>query len=443
MDKTLLISYLFPPTGGVGVQRAVSYAKYLPRTGCEVSVLAAKNASTALRDPGLLATIPKQVRIYRTLTPELPYDLRQKLWGRFESSESKPATNAAASTAPAPASPSLKSFVRTRIQRLLCPDPQVFWRWTAISQGAEIIRKEGIRTILVTAPPFSAFRIGIELKEQFPGVRLISEFRDEWLGYYIKIDPNADAYRRRVAAQLERETISHSDYIVTVTPSWVEAIHSRYPDQPAEKFLCVPNGYDPESFAEFTPRPHGLDRLVITYVGTVYANPVYSPRGFLEAINRLPGDMAQHIEVRFIGRVVDEEVPAMEACRGHVRRFGFLPQAEAFQHLQETDCVLMINTAADAHSGKIFEYLASGRPILAISARNGEIARLIRETRSGWCADSGDPAEIQRMIETAYAAFRGGRQDLLPQPDIDKIRQYTRVDLVDQLARATHMGKYR
>ena len=82
-DKTLLISYLFPPSGGVGVQRAVSYAKYLPAAGSAVSVLTAKNAATALRDPSLLGTIPSDVPIYRTLTPEISYDLRQRIWGRI------------------------------------------------------------------------------------------------------------------------------------------------------------------------------------------------------------------------------------------------------------------------------------------------------------------------------------------------------------------------
>ena len=441
-DKTLLISYLFPPSGGVGVQRAVSYAKYLPAAGSAVSVLTAKNAATALRDPSLLGTIPSDVPIYRTLTPEISYDLRQRIWGRIGSGPGKGATQAEAPPQ-APASSPLKSFVRSGIQRLLCPDPQVYWRWTAIPQGEEIIRKEGIRNILVTAPPFSSFEIGIELKKRFPEIRLISEFRDEWLGYYIKSDPNADAYRRKAAIDLERETISRSDYIVTVTPSWVEAIRSRYPDQPAEKFLCIPNGYDPESFAQFTPKPHGLVRMVVTYVGTVYSNPVYSPRAFLEALNRLPAEVAQGIETRFIGRVVDEEAPFMDACRSPIRRFGFLPQSEAFRYLEETDCVLLIVNNRDAHSGKLFEYLASGRPILAISPKDGEIARLIRETQSGWCADPDDPEEIQRMIEDAYAAFRQGRTDLLPKPDLAKIRQYTRTELVDQLARLTHIGRYR
>lgn len=421
------------------MQRAVCYAKYLPGIGCDVSVLAAKNPSTALIDPELLKRIPKEVPIHRTLTPEPPYDFRQKLWGKLGSGST---AGSDAGSAPSPPS-GVKGFLLNRIRRLMCPDPQVYWRWTAVSRGAEIIRKEGIRTVFVTAPPFSAFHIGIELKRQFPGIRLISEFRDEWLSYYIKMDPNADEYRRKVATRLERETVVNSDYIVTVTPSWVDSIHGRHPDQPREKFLCIPNGYDPQSFAGFTPRPHGLDRLVITYVGTVYANSVYSPRILLETLNRLPGGMADHIEVRFIGRVEDEEIPAMEACRSHIRRFGFLPQDEAFRHLQETDCVLMINTSPNAHSGKIFEYMASGKPMLAISARNGEISRLIQETGTGWCADPNDPADLQRIVETAYACFRGGKRELLPQPAVEKIRAYSRVELVDQLARAAHLGKYK
>lgn len=440
-DKILLVSYLFPPCGGVGVQRAVSYARYLGPLGCPVTVLTARNPATAVWDPGMLAVVPPEVRVHRTLTPEISYELRQKLWRRIApGGEPRGVARVSGSEGE---ETGWKQRVKAGIQRALTPDPQRYWKWTALRRGERLIREEGIRNVLVTAPPFSTFSIGTALKRKFPQIKLISEFRDEWLGYYIKSDPNATGYRRQVAEKLERETVVTSDFIVTVTPAWAEEIRARYPDQPAEKFLCIPNGYDPQSFSGFRQRPHGSDRLVVTYLGTVYANPVYSPRPYINALNQLPDAIRGKIETRFIGRVVEEEIPALESCRGLVKRLGFLPQAEAFRHLEESDLLLLVVNTPGAHSGKFFEYLATGKPILAVSPKEGELARMMKETGSGWCVAADDEAGLKRSLEEAFRGIRKGEQSLLPKPDRERIIQYERPRLIEQLAAAVKLGKFR
>ena len=122
--KILLVSYLFPPNGGIAVQRALSFAKYLPPLGYEVHVLKGRNASGPVQDPGLLRHIPAEVRIHQAFTPEIPFHFRQKIWSLLARNR-RPAAKPAAT--PAPAGPSRPSLPARLIRRILCPEPEILW----------------------------------------------------------------------------------------------------------------------------------------------------------------------------------------------------------------------------------------------------------------------------------------------------------------------------
>jgi glycosyltransferase involved in cell wall biosynthesis len=428
--KVLLVSYLFPPAGGVGVQRALSFCKYLPESGCSVTVLAARNPSTPVRDPGLLRQIPAGARIERVFTPELPFSLRNRLWRGLAGLRggNKPASSAATSNK------DLKGPALW-LRRLLTPDPQVVWTPFAVRRAAAIIEQEGIDAVLVTAPPFSALRVGVELKRRFPNVRLISDFRDEWLSFYLNLEPGTRSPMRAQAETMERECVEMSDHIIAVTPAQRGVIRARYPEQPDGKFLCVPNGYDPALFSSFGPRPHGTDRLVISLFGTVY-HGYNSPCPLIEACDRLPEALARQVEMRFFGRVEEGQEKPLTSRFGTVKPMGFFPYEEALHLLEETDYLLLPVDSATAHAGKLFEYLATGKPILALTPPHGEVARMIRETASGWSADPKDPAAVDSMLREALETVRAGRF----RPDREAIRAYERPRLARRLAEATGLS---
>lgn len=434
MSKLLLVSYAFPPCGGVGVQRALSYARYLPEYGVEVTVLTAGNAATAFKDPSLVASIPSNVRLEKTFTPEIPYSWRQKIWERTGPATSQKAQNS--DTAPK-SSAGLSSTLRKFLQRLATPDPQVVWVPFAIRRGAELVRKHKIDTVLVTAPPFSSLRVGVELKKRFPGLRLISEFRDEWLGYYIHSDRGADEEKRRFAAAFERGVVEQSDHVVSVTDSWLERLRKRYPHVPSDRFLLIENGYDPDVFWNFQPRPHGQRKMLVTYTGTIYVNPVYSPKPYVEALDALPADIRDQIFTRFIGRIADGQESLLQ--RPDMEMLGFLPHRQAMDKLAETDWLLLIVNDPTAHAGKLFEYLATRKPILALTPAGGEIARLIERTNSGISADPADPVSLHRALLKMHEGWKNC--DAARQwGDDAAVRQYSRVELIGRLTRATGIG---
>ena len=286
--KILLVSYLFPPAGGIAVQRILSLARYLPELGYEVHVLTAGNPGVPTMDPTLLKLVPPEVRVHRTFTPEVPYAMRRRLWSVLSalSGGGKPKAAAAQESAPAPGqSAGQGGGLGAVARRIFNPDPEVVWTPFAIRAGRKILRRHSIDAMLVTTPPFSSFLVTNQLKREFPQVKLISDFRDEWLDFYLSTfayfkSEGIQAKARRI----ERETAELSDAVVTVTHRILDRIRSRYPDQPDSRFHWIPNGFDPQTFAGFQPRTHGGDQVLVVLAGTVYN--AATPRFHLDGLDR-------------------------------------------------------------------------------------------------------------------------------------------------------------
>ena len=382
--RLLMVSYLFPPVGGVGVQRALSLAKYLPKSGFEVHVLKAWNAAAPLRDPELLKEVPPEVHVHRAFTPELPFYVRKKLWRFF----SRPSTK---NTGKGPGVPTgliarCAQFVTGSVRRLLSPEPEVLWVPFAIRKARRLVKKHGIDTVLVTAPPFSAFLVGNALKRQFPHLKYVADVRDDWLRYVLNDlgFQNSPQIKRR-AAEIERATATLADLVVFATRSFMRGYQDRYPDQPASKFAYLPNGYDAASFSEAPPRTRSGQKIVVTYVGSVYR--ATSPRGYLKALDGAPDELRSQFETRFIGRISDEEMDLLRGHKGSVQFLGFLPHKEALLKMLDSAYLLLTVNNDFAIPGKMFEYLATGIPILATAPAGSEVATLMQETVSGWCVE--------------------------------------------------------
>lgn len=416
--KLLLISYQFPPAGGVPVQRILSLARYLPEYGHEIHVLCCRNPGIPTMDPSLLQRVPPQVKVWRTWSPEPPYALRKKVWSLISRSESSsPAPVTTPKTAPA------ARFLR----RIFFPDPEVVWVPFALRTARRVIRRYGIEGVVVSAPPFSAYRIGTRLKKEFPHIKLIADCRDDWLGYYMQ---EYDFYKspslRRRAAALERDLVESANLVVCVTRTIAGETRARYPELPDGRFAHVPNGYDPEAFAGFHPRPHGTSKIVVTYTGTLHKSS--SARYYLDGLDALPEDLRARFETRFIGRIPEEEARYLRDRKTAIRQFGFLPQAEALRWLEETDYLLVTMMHAGSMTGKVFEYLATGKPILAFGPHGSEIERVIQETGAGWCAAPTEPEEVRAMLQRAA----GGA---VCRPDAEAIRRFDRSRLAGEYSR--------
>lgn len=408
------------------MQRALSLARYLPDCEFDVHILKATNAGGPVMDPGLMRSVPSSVTIHEAFTPEIPFALRQKIWSKLTSGKANPSGSGSRPTRRGP-----KAIVAATAKRILCPEPEILWVPFAVRKAKQIIRRHGIEYLMVTVPPFSALVAGYTLKRQFPQLKLISDFRDEWLSFYLKdFEFQNSEHTRRRAEAIESDAVRASDLVVAVTESSRDEIRRRYPQVPDERFAVVPNGYDPFAFAEFRPKPNPLARMVVTHVGTVYKTA--TPRFYFAALDRLPEPVTGQIETRFIGRISDGERVQLEQQKSNVQILGFMPQAEALKTMETTDYLLLTMTNEISMPGKMFEYLASGKPILAITPKGSEVDRILQETGAGISAPPDDPAAIEAMLNRAFDAWE--KKFPIVRRIEDRVRRYERGRLAQEYA---------
>jgi glycosyltransferase involved in cell wall biosynthesis len=446
--RVLVITYLFPPSGGIGPPRYVGYTRHLPTHGCQVSVLTAKTPNTPLYDPGLGNKVPPETKIHRVFNPDVPYAFRDRIWKRIAAGCGDNVAlgiraEDVGGTAWGRITAAGKRLVKGAIERVFNPDVQRFWVPFVLRRARKIIVEEGIETVILNTPPFSLHAIIPPLKREFPNLRWITEVRDDWIGYYLEnFDSAANAAKRKRAVEWEGAGMRASDYVVAVTPANRDAMRARYPDQAEGKFLCVPNGYDADLFEGFTPSRQGRDNLVIGYFGSLYASPPYDISGFLTALDRLPEPLLAKTEVQFIGRLAAEAKAVLRGRRAKLVEVGFLPRAEGVRRLAHCDYLLLAANDATQHAGKLFEYMATGLPIIALTPSGGEVARLLGETGAGVAVDGHDPEAIHRVLLDAHARL-GGVSGRFPEPDRAAITSFERSRLVAQLVRMTGIGTAR
>jgi len=241
--RVLLVSYLFPPWGGVVVQRALAMARYMPAAGVDISVLTARNPiSQHGSDPDLERMIPPGVHVCHSATWEPPRLIQSRAKRVLAG---KQGAGASTGEAVRPAS-SFRRFANAVVERVLFPDAHLLWVKPSIQAAARMIRQEGIGTVILTLPPFSLLVMAIELRKLFPKLRIVLDLRDEWLDYHLaEYDKAASRWKLRHAADLEKAAVQASDVVVTVTPPWVNGLVRRYPDEPPQSSSASPTAMTP------------------------------------------------------------------------------------------------------------------------------------------------------------------------------------------------------
>ncbi|MGB9406212.1 MAG: glycosyltransferase [Terracidiphilus sp.] len=432
--NVLLVTYVFPPVGGVGVLRAASFARYMPAEGIRLDVLTTRNPSAVGTDPTLLSEIPAEVTVHRTLTLDLPFSLKKRI-KRLIAGRKPPAGNPAATAAAG--KPSLLKRV---IGDILQPDPQVTWFPVLTRAARRIVRERSIDLVLITAPPFSNVLLVEKLRKEFPRLAIVVDFRDEWLSTAFDLVSflfSRSERARSVARNAEASAVTNATAVVAVTEAARREIRARYPQEPESKFHLIPNGFDTTRLrrSASSAEPRHDDKIVVTYVGTVYAST--EPTTLIRALQSLSPEVKSRFKFRFIGHIEEPRYrEALLQLGDMVELKGYLPQHEALVAMDETDYVLLINHDPLNVGGKFYDYVGGGKPILGVVHPGGETRRLFDELRAGWWADVQDVEGIRRLF--LDAAARGESLASAFQPDVEKIAQYERKVLAQRYAVLLH-----
>lgn len=416
MKKVLIITYYWPPSGGAGVQRWLKFSKYLPLYGWEPVILTVDPdyATYPAFDTTLEKEIPDTTRVFRTKATD---------WFRFYSKDKTKVPSAGFAT-------NADNSVKGKISRFIrgnffIPDPRRGWNRFAIRKACELINNENIRHIITTSPPHSTQLIGLELKKRFPGLNWICDLRDTWtdIYYYDLFYPTALA--RRIDRNFEKEVLKNADRIITVGDNL--ALSFANTAGVKNKISVLPNGYDENDFEGIAPVHN--ERFTISYIGTISAS--YPIDGFLEALNQLIKAGKDFI-LRFAGAVPQDARDRIISILGETRTdfTGYVEHREAIRVLASSDLLLLVIPDTKQNKiitpGKVFEYLATGKPVLYIGPPDGDAAsHLVR------CGQQGifGSEETGKMVQ-----FISGIMEGTPATTEKKYLVYSRKKLTGDLA---------
>jgi glycosyltransferase involved in cell wall biosynthesis len=382
--RVLVLAYFFPPLGGGGVQRTLKFMRYLEPLGWDATVVSTRSRLYPARDPSLLEEVPATTRVVRTAALPLAHYLGIVLH-------------------------------RLPLRRLrawvLWPDGGLGWAPFALLAALRAARRDRPDVLFSTSPPNGAHLVAL-LVARLTGLPWVADFRDEWTANVLVEQPPALA---ALTTRAESVVTARAQRVVVAADFFrLAGLPSEHPRR-----VEIINGVD-ETDLRGPPTGPPRERFVLANVGTIYDTRDPSPalRALAAAVSDGEID-AERMEVRLVGSLW---LPSFDPPPGlQVERTGYVEHARAVAEMcAATALLLYVPSASLAPSGKLFEYLASGRPLLCLAHEDNLASRLVREWDAGVVADPQDEGEIRQAILTLWQRWL---EDGLP--DQDEVRRHT------------------
>ncbi len=405
MKKVLIITYYWPPSGGGGVQRWVKFVKYLQNFGWEPVVFTPENPEVPVFDDSLFKDIPVNIQVVKNRIWE-PYSFYKKFTGRKKSekiqtaflNEKKKATGFLER---------LSVWIRGN---LFIPDARKYWIKTSVRDITGFLDENSIDVIVTTGPPHSAHMIGLHVK-RITGITWLADFRDPWtnIDYYkdLKLTKRSD----RIHHKLEKQVLTEADGVSVISPGMV----TDFMNIVKREYRVIPNGYDSDDVSYSNKNIVNNAEFSLAHIGslTKTRNPVnlWNALSSLVAENE---EFAKDLEIHNIGKIDINAVESLNefGLTGYLNQTDYLSHDKviAEQH-KATLLLLLINDTPNAKlilTGKIFEYLISGTPIICIAPTEGDAAKVISDTNSGTTYDFDEVWKLKNDINKYYLRFKNG-----------------------------------
>ena len=425
MHKVLIVTYYWPPSGGGGVQRWLKFTKYLRDFGWEPVIYTPSNAEFPAIDPTLTKDIPVGIEVISTPIWE-PYEFYKKLTGK------KSTTKINSGILNDKKSPGIAEKLSIWIRgNLFIPDARTFWIKPSVRYLTKYLKDNHIDAIVSTGPPHSMHLIALELHERL-NIPWLADFRDPWtdIDYYkeMKISAFADKKHKR----LELKTISDCSAMVVVGCDMKE----KYKMMGGKNIHVITNGFDTDDMeANDMVRD---TKFSISHIGTL--PPSLNLKGLWQVLAELSESLPSFrndLEIKLVGKVdksVIDDISALN-LNDQFTQVEYVTHDKAASIMKQSAILLLaINkdspNAKGILTGKIFEYLASGRPIMAIGPSDGDLSRMFEETEAGVIAEYDDLDQIRKIVTMLYEKYLNN--DLSNNPI--GIEKYSRKNLTSDLA---------
>jgi len=425
MHKVLIITYYWPPSGGAGVQRWLKFVKYLRDFGWEPVIYTPSNPEFPVIDDTLAKDIPADIKVIRTPIWE-PYEFYKKITGK------KSTTKINSGFLNDKKSPGLVEQLSVWIRgNIFIPDARKFWIKPSVRFLINYLKENHMDAIVSTGPPHSMHLIALAIKERLD-IPWLADFRDPWtdIDYYKDLKISASADRKH--KYLELKTIKGCSAMVVVSSDMKE----NYEMMGANNVHLITNGFDPDDM--------DIDQVVrdtkfsIAHIGTL--PPSLNLKGLWQVLSELAESLPNFrndLEIKLVGKVDKSVIDDLTAYHlsDQLNRIEYVTHEKAASLMRQSAILLLaINkdspNAKGILTGKFFEYLVSGRPIMAIGPTDGDLARILTELEAGVIVAYDDLEQIKKIVKMLYEKYLHNNLSNSPK----EIEKYCRKNLTAELA---------
>ena len=409
MKRVLIISYYWPPTGGSGVQRWVKFAKYLPSEGWQPVIYTPENPEQLAVDESLAAEVPEDAEIVKTRIIE-PYELYKRVLRRSGHSKEAVEVN--------PVNAQNKSLLQKAAMwirgNLFRPDPRCLWIGPSVRFLKKYLAEHPVDLIVSTGPPQSMHMIGLRLSRE-TGLPWIADFRDPWTKIFYFKHLSMTSATEKWHSKMEKKVLDEASAVVAVSPL-VQQEFQEMTDTPVE---LITNGFDECDFSsEQCTEAYGgaSEEFIITHTGLFAAdgNPTVLWDVLAEKC-RTDEIFKKLLRIKLIGKTDDQILKALtdRGLEDSMINMGYQPHSVAVEQQRQASLLILPLRKEPEYKavlpGKLFEYLASQRPILGIGQPDGAMAMIVNETRTGTVIDWEDRKGLTQYIEQCWERHLEGR----------------------------------
>lgn len=412
--KALIITYYWPPAGGSGVQRWLKFVKYLQDFDIEPVVYTVDNGNYPIKDTSLATQIPKNVKMLQQPIWE-PTNL---LFWKAKNEQKKDISNTSKG--------GFLSFIRGNF---FIPDPKIFWVNPSVKYLQNYLNNHKIDVIISTGPPHSMHLIAKKLHQKNK-VKWIADFRDPWTNLYYNDDFKQGALAKWRNKKLETSVLKNADCILTVSNSLKEEF-----SKTAKNITVITNGYDDEVSEK---KQITLDtKFAISYIGLLPKQS--NPKILFKVLAKLCKkniDFKNDLKLNFIGDISEEvkEEITKNNLSENTNFTDYVSHKQAVELQKKAQVLLLlipnVKNAKGILTGKLFEYLKSKRPILAIGPVAGDLDEILKETNTGVVIDYEDTKNLTSEIKELYQRYKNNSLEVTSK----NIEQYHRKELTKKLA---------
>lgn len=419
--KVLIITYYWPPAGGPGVQRWLKFVKYLPENNINPIVFIPENPNYSIVDASLEKEVSKDITLVKHPIKE-PYK-----WARIFSNKSLKSISKGIISEENEQSfiEKLMLFVRGNF---FIPDARVGWVRPSVTFLLDYIKKENISTVITTGPPHSVHLIGLHLKQNL-GLKWLADFRDPWttIGYHkqLRLTTAAEAKHKT----FEKQVLSTADQIVVtsfVTKNEFEQITNK-------PIAVITNGFDNEQNVDIA-----LDsKFTISHIGSLLSKR--NPEILWQALQDLVMeniDFSNAFQLNIVGFASQHVLETISKYNlsSYVNNVGYVQHFKALEFQKKSQVLLLIEIDSKDTKciipGKLFEYMTSCRPIIAIGPMGSDVQKIIHETCTGNYFDYTEYLRLKKVILNLYNNYK--INDLQTHPV--GLQKYHRRNLTNTLA---------